>query len=714
MPARMVPESGWRNGAAVDRDGCRFQLYAPAATSAQLILGNDDGTQLATEMVKFGRYWRLFVPGVGAGRRYGFRIHGDWDPNRGLRHNPAKLLLDPYARAITGGIDHHGPITDHDEFSPAWADSRDSADFVPWSVVVADSPAPRPILAPHELNKSVIYELHVKGFTQQHPGVPVHLRGSYRGLICEPVLNHLHRMGVTAVELLPVQQHLPEKHIADKGLTNYWGYNTIGFFAPHAGYSSAGSTGEQVADFKAMVAGLHAANIEVILDVVYNHTAESGHNGPTLCFRGIDQAGFYRLDAENHCDADVTGCGNSVDTSNPDVLEFVLDSLRYWVTEMGVDGFRFDLAPTLIRDAEGRIDRSHDFLTQIAADPVLAKVKLIAEPWDIGQDGYQLGGFGEGWSEWNDRYRNHIRDFWLGAGGVQELATRLTASADIFEAQDRPPSASINFVTVHDGFTLRDLVSYNHKHNEQNGELNRDGTHDNHSWNCGIEGPTDEPAINALRHRQVRNLLGTLLVSRGVPMILAGDELGNTQSGNNNAYCQDNQISWLNWTAGESWRDVQELVRSLAQLRADNQLFTHDDYLYRAEVTDDRGRWLGRYNLAWLNGASGEMTDSDWNDPDRRLLGMYLSDRNRALLVWFHAGTQPITVKMPPKNWGWQYEVIATTAEPGELPRTKLSPAEKLLLPHRCLTVMGVQVSTQAIDPSQLPAGLLGHSGLDT
>lgn len=711
MPTEMAATPGWRNGATIDQDGCRFQLWAPAASRVQLTLLDSVGTQLATDMVRSGEHWRLFVPGVGAGRYYGFRVHGEWDPSRGLRANPAKLLLDPYARAITGGVHHDGPIRDHGSNLPAWADTRDSVGHVPWSVVVADSPPPRPIARRRPMNQSVIYELHVKGFTQQHPKVPVHLRGSYLGLACKPVIEHLKRMGVTAVELLPVQEFLSEQFIAAKGLSNYWGYNPIGFFAPHGAYSATGTTGAQVEEFKAMVSALHAADIEVICDVVYNHTAESSHHGPTLSFRGIDQAGFYRLDGDAHHDVDVTGCGNSVDTSNPATLNFILDSLRYWVQEMGVDGFRFDLATVLIRNEHHGVDRNHCFLEAVATDPILSRVKMIAEPWDIGIDGYQLGGFGRGWSEWNDKYRNLVRDFWLGTGGIQELATRLTASADVFGHSDRPPSASINFVTAHDGFTVRDLVSHEYKHNWANGELNRDGSDDNRSTNCGVEGDTDDPSINALRHRQVRNLLGTLLVSRGVPMLLGGDELGRTQLGNNNAYCQDNQSSWVDWIGGESWQDVQELVHSLTQLRTDNPLFTHDDYLYRVEVTDERGRFLGRYNLAWMNGGSGEMTDADWTDPTRRLIGMYLSDRYRALLVWFHAGHQSVQVTMPPAPWGSHYEVIATTAEPGELPRTRLCPEETLSLPHRSLTVMGVEVITHASGLKRLPPALRKNRG---
>ncbi|NLA28878.1 MAG: glycogen debranching protein GlgX, partial [Propionibacterium sp.] len=531
-------------GAHLTSDGCQFILRAPRAKAVELVLLNTDLPPRTIQMSMVDDSWQAQVPGVQAGQCYGYRVYGEWNPSHGLRDNPAKLLVDPYARAITSGIDYLGPVRDHLADSRDKIDERDSVGAVPLSVVVPHKPRPVPIARRRPLSESVIYELHVKGMTQLHPDVPEHLRGTYAGLAYPSVINHLKRLGVTAVELLPIHHFVSEESITALGKTNYWGYSTLGFFAPHAAYCSVGTTGEQVDEFKAMVSALHLAGIEVILDVVYNHTCEGGLDGPTVCFRGIDQRDYYRMNAEMNRNIDVTGCGNSFDTSKPDVLALVLDSMRYWVTEMGVDGFRFDLATTLIRDSHHRVDHNHPFKRVIAHDPLFADIKMIAEPWDVGPFGYQVGHFGPGWSEWNDRFRGFMRDYWRGVADVQELATRLTGSADLFNGSDRPPSASINFITAHDGFTMRDLVSYSHKHNEANGEDNRDGSNDNRSWNCGVEGETTDPEINTLRRRQVRNLMATLLLSRGAPMITAGDELGRTQLGNNNAYCQDSPISW--------------------------------------------------------------------------------------------------------------------------------------------------------------------------
>ncbi len=548
-----VPADTSLLGAHVRDGGTTFGLWAPRATRVELALVGEDRRQTNVDLaLGADGVWSAHLPGVGAEQRYGYRVHGPWDPASGARFNPAKLLLDPYARAVTGGVDYSGPILDHMPGSNFELDSTDSYASVPLSVVVPDSPPPTPIAQPVPLERSVIYELHVKGFTRLHPAVPEHLRGSYAGLAYPAVVQHLLDLGVTAVELLPVHQFVSEPFLISRGLSNYWGYNTLGYFAPHAAFGSVGTLGQQVREFKEMVSALHDAGIEVILDVVYNHTGEGGHEGPTLAFRGLDHLGYYRLTDDQRNDYDVTGCGNSVDTSEPGVLRLVLDSLRYWVTEMGVDGFRFDLVTSLLRDEQHHVDQDHAFKQALREDPVLSRVKLIAEPWDLGPYGYQLGAFGAGWSEWNDRFRNYVRDFWRGnTHGVAELAQRLVGSPDIFA--DRAPEASINFITAHDGFTLRDSVTYDVKHNGANGESNRDGTDDNRSWNCGVEGETDDGRVNALRHRQAQNLMATLLLANGVPMLTAGDELGRTQQGNNNAYCQDSPISWMHWDTAQQW-----------------------------------------------------------------------------------------------------------------------------------------------------------------
>jgi glycogen operon protein len=639
--------------------------------------------------------WSAHLPGVGPEQRYGYRVHGPWEPRSGARFNPAKLLLDPYARAVTGGVDYSGPILDHVDESNFLPDSTDSFASVPLSVVVADSPPPTPIAHPVPLERSVIYELHVKGFTQLHPAVPEHLRGTYAGLAYPAVIQHLVDLGVTAVELLPVHQFVSEPFLIRRGLSNYWGYNTLGYFAPHAAFGSVGTLGQQVREFKEMVSALHAAGIEVILDVVYNHTGEGGHEGPTLAFRGLDHLGYYRLTDDQRNDFDVTGCGNSVDTSEPGVLRLVLDSLRYWVTEMGVDGFRFDLVTTLVRDDRHHVDQDHPFKQALREDPVLSQVKLIAEPWDMGPYGYQVGAFGAGWSEWNDRFRNYVRDYWRGnTHGVAELAQRLVGSPDIFAT--RAPEASINFITAHDGFTLRDLVTYDVKHNGVNGESNRDGTDDNRSWNCGVEGETGDPHVNALRHRQAQNLMATLLLSNGVPMLTAGDELGRTQQGNNNAYCQDSPVSWLHWDTATHWSDLSELTRRLLQLRAEHPVFRRIAYRHGESLLDAKGEPTGRKNLAWFGGAMHEMTAADWHDGSRRTLGIYLAEddpqreQDAAFLVWLHSGPEPVRVGLPDGVWANTYTVLASSAAEHELPGDKMAAGSYLELPGRTVVVLQV------------------------
>jgi glycogen operon protein len=637
--------------------------------------------------------WHGFVPGVAAGQLYGYRVGGSWDPAAGARFNPKKFLVDPYARALYGGVDHHGPVSDHTAASISRADDRDSFGFVPLSVVVADTPPPRALARRLPLSEMVIYETHLRGYTKSHPGVPEHLRGTYTGLAYPAVVEQLVDLGVNAVELLPIHHFVSEPFVQGRGLGNYWGYNTLGFFAPHAHYAATGSMGQQVTEFKNMVSTLHDAGIAVILDVVYNHTAEGGADGPTLSFRGIDQGAYYRLSHDNQSDYDVTGCGNAVNTATPGVLRLVLDSLRYWVTEMGVDGFRFDLATTLIRDAHHHVDHGHPFKQAIAEDPVFDGIAMIAEPWDLGPYGYQAGAWGNRWAEWNDHYRGYVRDFWRGAThGVQELATRLSGSADIYD-HGRPITASVNFVTAHDGFTLRDVVTYDLKHNEANEEHNRDGTDDNRSWNHGYEGETPDRAINAARRRSARNMLATLLLSWGTPMMLAGDERGRTQRGNNNAYCQDDKTSWMDWSEDPEWGEVRKLVRTILRLRAKHPVLRPVEYHHGVEILDAGGGGLGRKDIAWFHPSGEEMRLEDWHNGTLRTLGMYVSDVNDAFLVYFHGGPDPIDVVLPGRRWSTAYTVAVHTGNSGEVLRRGLAPDSTLSLPGRTVVVLKATVA---------------------
>ncbi len=690
-------------GAKLDVGGCHFALWAPRADRVELALVADDRSQSNFDMVRNpDGVWVTYVPEIEAEQCYGYRVHGKWDPDQGKRFNPAKLLMDPYARAIAEGVDYSGPISDHTPESNFVADPADSAWSVPLSVVVADSPPPTPIERRRPLSECVIYETHVAGYTRLHPQVPEHLRGTYPGLAYDAVIEHLVNTGINAVELLPVHHFVSEPFVVGRGLTNYWGYNSLGFFAPHAKYCSSGHRGRQVLEFKDMVSKLHEAGIEVILDVVYNHTGEGGHEGPTLSFRGIDHGGYYRLTNDLRNDYDVTGTGNSVDTFNAGVRSMVIDSMRYWVTEMGVDGFRFDLATTLIRDANHHVDQQHDFKKLIASDPVFDGVKMIAEPWDIGPYGYQVGNFGQGWSEWNDQYRNFVRDYWRGAvSGVQQLATRLAGSPDLFNRDGRGPDASINFITAHDGFTMRDLTTYDIKHNDANGEGNRDGHDDNRSWNCGWEGPTTHSGVTALRHRQVKNMLATMVLSFGVPMITAGDEMGRTQQGNNNAYCQDSRLSWVHWDTLEQWGDVAELTSTLTALRARHPALRPESYEHRGEILDESGNSLGRRDLAWMDGWHGVLGDDEWHDSYRRHLGMYVSDVDSAQLIWFNSGADGLTIKTPGAPWGTRFDVLATTAERSELPAEPLGEWTEFWLPPRSVTVFSCEVGSVAPIPQK-------------
>jgi glycogen operon protein len=698
--ARPVWPGSWRPlGARFDGRGTNFALWAAAADAVELCLFDERGGETRVPVTESTfQVWHCYLPGVGPGQRYGYRVHGPWLPLAGARWNPAKLLTDPYALALDGDFRLDDAVFGHRrDADDTVRDDRDSAPFVPRSVVVHDEfdwGQDRPPGTPWA--ETVLYELHVRGFTMRHPGVPPHLRGTYAGLAHPAAVGHLRELGVTAVELLPVHHFLSEEHLLRAGLTNYWGYNTIGFFAPHAAYSSSGSDGGQVREFKQMVRALHAAGIEVILDVVYNHTAEGAEGGPTLGFRGIDNATYYRLADGGRRYADFSGTGNTLNLTQPQVIRLVMDSLRYWVSEMHVDGFRFDLAPALARAAHD-VDRLAAFLTVVGQDPVLSGVKLIAEPWDAGEGGYQVGRFPPPWAEWNDKYRDAVRDFWRDAHpDVRELAYRMSGSSDLYQDEDRTPCASINYVTAHDGFTLRDLVSYQRKHNEANLEDNRDGADENRSANHGVEGPSADPAIQTTRRRQLRNLMATLLLSTGVPMILAGDEMGRTQAGNNNAYCHDDELGWLDWSLLPDWRDQFELTRRLIALRR-----AHPVLRQRAFFAGEPARPGGLRDLAWFTPDGVEMTERDWFAP-ARTLGMFLSGldiRERgprgervlddSFLVVLHALPEGARFRLPPHPWAGAYEVLVDTVA-GETSRVgeRFEPGATLALPGRCLLLL--------------------------
>ena len=601
-------------GAVWDGAGVNFALFSENATLVELCLfDSPESTVEARRLAlpeKTNQVWHGYLHGAGPGLIYGYRVHGPECPAEGHRFNSKKVLLDPYAKSIARGFRWDSTIMDS---------CADTAATAPLGRVVDSAFAWNGTRAPcTPWHDTIFYEVHVKGFTRRHPEVPEHLRGTYAGLACEAPIAHLQSLGVTAVELMPVHFHADEQGVVDRGLVNYWGYNTLGYFAPDPRFCSSGPE-NSVKEFKEMVCALHAAGIEVILDVVYNHTAEGGHNGPVLSMRGIDNASYYRLDADRSHYIDFTGCGNSLNVAHPRVLQLIMDSLRYWVQEMHVDGFRFDLASALAREL-WEVDRLGSFFDIIHQDPILSNVKLVAEPWDLGPNGYQVGNFPVLWTEWNGRYRDCIRRFWKGTGtSVGELATRLAGSSDLYLPNGRRPSASLNFITCHDGFTLADLVSHDQKHNEANGEENRDGSDANDSWNCGIEGPTDDPAVNALRSRQCRNFLATLLLSQGVPMILAGDEFGRTQRGNNNAYCQDNEVSWVNWSLDEEQKNLLEFVRSLITLRRTQPVFRRRHFFQGRAI-----RGTDIKDIYWLRPDGMEMTEADWQCSHACSLGMGL------------------------------------------------------------------------------------------
>src|SRR5215469_12350 len=671
------PGAAYPLGATWDGSGTNFALFSEVADRVELCLFDDGGaeTRLALTEVD-GFVWHCYLPGVGPGQRYAYRVTGPYDPRRGHRCNPAKLLLDPYGKAVAGSVRWDDALLGYRRGAPDQRSDTDSAPFMPRNVVINpyfDWTGDRKLRTPY--HETVIYEAHVRGLTMRHPHVPSDLRGTYSGLASPPVIDHLTRLGVTAIELMPVHQSVPERELVDRGLTNYWGYNTIGFFAPHNGYSSSAEPHGQVAEFKAMVKALHAAGIEVILDVVYNHTAESGAAGPTLSFRGIDNAAYYRLaDNDPSVYLDYTGCGNSLNVRHPHALQLIMDSLRYWIIDMHVDGFRFDLAAALARELH-EVDRLSAFFELVQQDPVVSQVKLIAEPWDVGAGGYQVGKFPPLWSEWNGKYRDTVRDYWRGQPAtLPEFASRLSGSSDLYETSARRPVASVNFVTCHDGFTLADLVSYNTKHNEANGDQNADGTDDNRSWNCGVEGPTDDQAIRELRAKQVRNFLVTLFCSQGVPMMLAGDELGRTQLGNNNAYCQDNAVSWVDWEAAPEHEGLVDFVGALTALRRDHPVFRRRRF-FSGQQTGPDGTALR--DIIWLTPSGAEMTVADWRSGYARSLGVFLNgsaitepgSRGEAItdtdfLLLFNANYESVAFTLPGPELaaGWQVVVDTTSA----------------------------------------------------
>jgi glycogen operon protein len=669
----MWPGNPYPLGPLWDGEGTNFSLFSEVATRVELCLFDASGaeTQRLDLPETLAHCWHGYVPGLGPGQRYGFRVHGPWDPAAGHRCDPSKLLLDPYAKAIDGGVRWDEAMFAHRFDDPDGEPNRkDSAPYMPRSLVVdprfdwGDDRTPGT-----PLHRSVIYEVHVKGFTARHPEIPEVLRGTYAGLAHPAAIEYLQRLGVTAVELMPVHQFIHAKHLVDRGLRNYWGYDSLGFFAPHGEYASVASPEDTIREFKAMVKALHRAGIEVILDVVYNHTAEGNHLGPVLSLKGIDNAAYYRLvENDRRYYMDYTGTGNSLNMRHPQVIQLLMDSLRYWVLEMHVDGFRFDLAAALARELHA-VDRLSAFFDVIHQDPAVRQVKLIAEPWDVGEGGYQVGNFPPGWAEWNGRYRDCVRDFWRGEDQtLGEFASRLLGSSDLYEDTGRRPFASVNFVTAHDGFTLCDLVSYNDKHNEANGEDNRDGESHNRSWSCGAEGPTDDAAVNDLRVRQKRNFLATLLLSQGVPMLVSGDEIGRTQRGNNNAYCQDNEIAWLDWEHAD--RELLDFVQGLVGLRHAHPLLRRRRWFEGRPVDD------GVDDVAWFRPDGCQMDDADWQTGFAKTLAVFLNGQSfqtrgrrgeqivdDSFLLLLNAHHGDVKFSLPDKRWGLRWMRVLDTAQ---------------------------------------------------
>ncbi|MFP3578082.1 glycogen debranching protein GlgX [Arthrobacter sp. SIMBA_036] len=671
------PGSAYPLGATFDGTGTNFALFSEKAEKVELCLFDDDGGEVRVEVTEVDGYvWHCYLPLAQPGQKYGYRVHGPYDPDAGQRFNPNKLLLDPYAKAIHRQIDWDPSLFSYNLGDPESRNDEDSAAHMMLGVVTNpffDWDGDKLLKIPY--HKSVIYEAHVKGLTQLHPEIPEEQRGTYAGVAHPAVISHLQKLGVTAIELMPVHQFVNDGILQDKGLSNYWGYNTIGFFAPHNSYSSKGDTGQQVQDFKAMVRALHAAGIEVILDVVYNHTAEGNHLGPTLSFKGIDNSAYYRLvEDDQKYYMDYTGTGNSLNVRSPHSLQLLMDSLRYWVTEMHVDGFRFDLASTLAREFYD-VDKLSSFFELIQQDPVVSQVKLIAEPWDVGPGGYQVGNFPPQWTEWNGQYRDTVRDFWRGEPStLGEFASRLTGSADLYEHSGRRPVASINFVTAHDGFTLHDLVSYNEKHNDANGEDNNDGESHNRSWNCGVEGPTDDATVLALRARQQRNFIASLFLSQGVPMLLHGDELGRTQGGNNNGYCQDSELTWIHWDNVD--QPLIEFTAAVSALRAKHPSLRRSRFFDGRPVLRGEGERLP--DIVWLDADANDMSPSDWDEALGRAVGVFLNGdgihgldtQGRRItdvnfLLYFNADQEQVDFRIPSDEYAPAWDVMIDTAGEG-------------------------------------------------
>lgn len=669
-------------GASYDGAGVNFALYSQVAQKVELCLFDEHDAETRIEMTEQNSYvWHNYIPGLQPGQRYGYRVYGPYDPMHGLRCNPNKLLLDPYAKAIEGNIDGDESLFSYWFKSPddtSAMNDLDSAAHTMKSAVINPyfdwGNDQHPYISYHD---SVIYEAHVRGMTNLNMDVPPDIRGTYAGLAYPSVIEYLKKLGVTAIELMPIHQFVNDSFLQEKGLSNYWGYNTIGFFAPHNAYSSSGERGEQVNEFKSMVKAYHHAGMEVILDVVYNHTAEGNHMGPTLSFKGIDNASYYRLvEGDQQHYFDTTGTGNSLLMRSPHALQLITDSLRYWVTEMHVDGFRFDLAATLARQFQ-EVDKLSAFFDIVEQDPIISRVKLIAEPWDLGSGGYQVGGFPSSWSEWNGRYRDTVRDFWRSQPStLPEFASRLMGSSDLYQVNGRRPVASVNFITAHDGFTMNDLVSYNEKHNEANGEGNRDGESNNRSWNCGVEGPTNIPDVNDLRQRQMRNMFATLLFSQGIPMICGGDEVARTQQGNNNAYCQDNEISWTNWHLDKGRKELLAFVSKLIHLRLDHPVLHRRRFFTGREPGDDSNMIP---QVEWFDHTGSIMDMDDWQNTHAFSMMVYLNGSDIPEVDWygnrmvdndfiliFNAHYEPIMFTLPDERYGRKWQLVVDTHNPNE------------------------------------------------
>ena len=667
-------------GASYDGAGVNFALYSQVAQKVELCLFDEHDAETRIEMTEQNSYvWHDYIPGLQPGQRYGYRVYGPYDPVHGLRCNPNKLLLDPYAKAIEGNIDGDESLFSYWFKSPddtSAMNDLDSAAHTMKSAVINPyfdwGNDQHPYISYHD---SVIYEAHVRGMTNLNMDVPPDIRGTYAGLAYPSVIEYLKKLGVTAIELMPIHQFVNDSFLQEKGLSNYWGYNTIGFFAPHNAYSSSGERGEQVNEFKSMVKTYHRAGMEVILDVVYNHTAEGNHVGPTLSFKGIDNASYYRLvEGDQQHYFDTTGTGNSLLMRSPHALQLITDSLRYWVTEMHVDGFRFDLAATLARQFQ-EVDKLSAFFDIVEQDPIISRVKLIAEPWDLGSGGYQVGGFPPRWSEWNGRYRDTVRDFWRSQPStLPEFASRLMGSSDLYQVNGRRPVASVNFITAHDGFTMNDLVSYNEKHNEANGEGNRDGESNNRSWNCGVEGPTNIPDVNDLRQRQMRNMFATLLFSQGIPMICGGDEVARTQQGNNNAYCQDNEISWTNWHLDKRRKELLAFVSKLIHLRLDHPVLHRRRFFTGREPGDDSNMIP---QVEWFDHTGSIMDMDDWRNTHAFSMMIYLNGSDIPEVDWygnrmvdndfiliFNAHYEPIMFTLPDERYGHKWQLVVDTHNP--------------------------------------------------